>query len=69
MTRVLSQSEHFISVEDVFIIYLSTSQVTQPKLETISMLLKRLPCDEKGLFVLDEPNSITAKSSLLSINN
>lgn len=66
---MLSQSEDVISVEDKLEICLSRSQVIAPKLETISIFSKQLSCDEKGLFVWDEPNNINAKSSLLSANN
>lgn len=50
-TSVLSQSEGFISVEVILVMCLSKSQVTKPKLVTISIFLKKLPSDEKGLFV------------------
>lgn len=68
-TTALIQSEHATSVEDILVIYWSKSQVTTPKLQTVSILLKQFPCDDKWLFVWDEPNSIKAKSSLLSLNN
>jgi len=68
-TRVLSQSEGLMSVDDILVICSSKSQVTAPKLVTISMFSKNLPWDERGLFVWDEPNNINAKSSLLSVNN
>lgn len=68
-TRVLSQSDGSISVEDILLINWGISQVITPKLQTISMLWKKLPCDENELFVLDEPNNIRAKSSLLSSSN
>lgn len=51
ITRVLSQSECVISVEDKLETYWSKSQVITPKLVTISIFLNKLLCDEKGIFV------------------
>lgn len=69
MTRELSQSDGVESQGTSWSTYRNKSHDTTPKDRAISIFLKQLPSDENGLFVTDEPTSIKAISSLLSVNN